>query len=327
MSRALNTNNSFPLVTIAIPAYNVAPYIEKSLESAFSQNYPNIEFLIIPDKCTDNTLDVIQKSVSKYNWLNIRILPPPAEQRGISFNRNLMLKLAKGDYIIFLDSDDFLEENAVTILVKAIRKNNSDLVIANYIKQTLNGEVLKRSNYKPLLINSTNNIIDRCFNSDSTYNYHFACWAKIYSLKFLHDANVFFDNDIILDDWIFSYLIFIRANRMSIIQECVYSYTAMRPGSLVNSKEINNSPKIQNSWLSLSRYYSQWFNDAIESNIQSVIPFLASRLLLINSHIVSKPYPLSMDKLVKALMYSPINRTNISNLFRLLWQQRKAFFL
>lgn len=71
-------NRNTPLVTLAIPAYNVEDYIERSLESALNQNYQKIEFLIVPDKSTDNTFSKAKATLNKYKHLNINILPPHA---------------------------------------------------------------------------------------------------------------------------------------------------------------------------------------------------------------------------------------------------------
>lgn len=64
------------LVTLAIPIYNVEKYVESSLESAFTQSYEDIEFLIIPDKCTDNSLAIVSKLAQKYINRETTILPP-----------------------------------------------------------------------------------------------------------------------------------------------------------------------------------------------------------------------------------------------------------
>lgn len=65
------------LVTLAIPVYNVENYVESSLESAFSQSYDNIEYMIIPDKCTDSSLTVVSSVVHRHSHRKITILPPP----------------------------------------------------------------------------------------------------------------------------------------------------------------------------------------------------------------------------------------------------------
>ncbi len=71
-----------PLVTIGIPAYNVEAFVENSLKSGLTQNYENIEFLIVPDKCTDKTLEKIYVLIKMYKHLNINIIPPPVSTEG-----------------------------------------------------------------------------------------------------------------------------------------------------------------------------------------------------------------------------------------------------
>ena len=101
-------------VSIIIPAYNVCDYIAKALDSCVSQSYPNVEIVVTDDGSSDDTWAVIQKLASS----DKRIIALHQENRGVSSARNPALDHASGDYVLFLDADDWLEVDAVKVLLE-----------------------------------------------------------------------------------------------------------------------------------------------------------------------------------------------------------------
>lgn len=113
------------LVSVIIPCYNVEKYIEQCLDSVISQTYTNIEILLVND-CSPDFLD---KIIQLYASLDNRLAVITHEvNKGLGPSRETGLNLAKGDYVFYLDSDDYLEHNAIELLIKTARKNNSDMV-------------------------------------------------------------------------------------------------------------------------------------------------------------------------------------------------------
>ena len=97
------------LITVIVPCYNVEKYIEKSIDSIMSQSYKNIETILIDDCSTDGTYDKIVKLKEKYNDKIIVI--KNEKNSGAAYSRNQALKIAKGDYIGFVDPDDYIDED------------------------------------------------------------------------------------------------------------------------------------------------------------------------------------------------------------------------
>ena len=117
-----------PLVSVIIPNYNAEKYIEKCIKSVENQTYQNIEIIFIDDGSTDSSFEVIEMMMNDYN--NIHVYRQVNLNASIARNRGI--EIAKGRYIIFLDADDILYENAVYEMVKTAESVNADLVIGNY---------------------------------------------------------------------------------------------------------------------------------------------------------------------------------------------------
>lgn len=114
-----------PLVSIIIPTYNRAKWLVEAVESCLNQIYEPIEIIIIDDGSTDNTKDVVNEII-KYNTLSKHVVYQRQINSGASAARNKGLYLAKGDFIQFLDSDDFLFPKKIELQFKEIKENNAD---------------------------------------------------------------------------------------------------------------------------------------------------------------------------------------------------------
>lgn len=126
-----------PLVSVIVPVYNVAGYLEESLKSLIEQSYQNLDIIIIDDGSTDGG----EKYVDKFakNRKNVRVIHQ--ENRGLSAARNRGLEIAKGDYITFLDSDDFFAKDAIESLLNAATENKVDISTCVHYERKENGEL------------------------------------------------------------------------------------------------------------------------------------------------------------------------------------------
>lgn len=129
-----------PLVSIIIPAYNTAPYIHRAIGSSIRQTYKNIEILIVDDGSTDETLRVAEYFAGTDR--RIRVLTQ--KNAGVSAARNYGINEAKGEYIWFLDSDDWLEDNAIEILIDAQNEHPDKMICADHYYVEVKGGSLLR---------------------------------------------------------------------------------------------------------------------------------------------------------------------------------------
>lgn len=127
-------------VTIGIPVYKSGPFICRSLGSALLQTYPSIEFLLIDDAGKDGSLTIMREI--QHNHLrgtDIRIISHVRNQ-GVAATRNQIIEEARGEYLFFLDSDDIISKNAISLLMHNARRYNADIVFGSYEKIEISGE-------------------------------------------------------------------------------------------------------------------------------------------------------------------------------------------
>ena len=120
--------------SIIIPAYNAENSIQKSIDSILNQTYNNYEIIVVNDGSTDNTINLIEKN-SKIKIINQKNL-------GVSSARNTGIENAKGDFIAFIDADDYIEKNYLEEFNNIIEKYNPDLIICG-INESNNSKIFK----------------------------------------------------------------------------------------------------------------------------------------------------------------------------------------
>lgn len=221
-------------VSVIIPAYNVEKYICKGVESVINQTYKNIEIVIVDDGSTDNTYNVVKKIANS----DIRIKVFQKINGGVSSARNFGLKVANGRYAIFLDSDDWLEKNAVEYLMKLViqyGKNNLVCCDRYWISCNDKSKGLKRT--KPFI----NTGIEKKSANDALlstgtgkYNLQSACY-KLFDLEKIKNNSIYF-NEIIYygEDGLFVFEYLKQTN--GFIYSAIGLWNILeRPGSATNT--------------------------------------------------------------------------------------------
>lgn len=139
------------LISIIVPVYNVELYLDKCMESIVNQTYKNLEIILIDDGSTDDSGKKCDEWARKDN----RIKVIHKENGGVSSARNVGLEMAKGEYIGFVDSDDFIDENMYEMMHREIKKDEIDLVICGAKQITFNEkvELVKTEEYSYQVIN------------------------------------------------------------------------------------------------------------------------------------------------------------------------------
>ena len=120
-----------PQVSIIVPVYNVENYIERCLNSLVNQTFKDIEIITINDGSTDKSLELL----NKYAKEDIRISVIDLGDEGVSYCRNLGIEKANGKYIMFVDSDDWIDSSMVEVMYKKAEENKLDLVMCSYIRE------------------------------------------------------------------------------------------------------------------------------------------------------------------------------------------------
>ena len=126
-----------PLISVMMPTYNNAKYIKQAIESIYAQNYDNMEIIVVDDGSTDNTKEILKQYKNiKYFYM---------EHKGISFARNVALKNSKGEYIAFLDSDDYWLPDKLNIQMQYFQEHPDCQIVFTKYKNIFEKEELKKN--------------------------------------------------------------------------------------------------------------------------------------------------------------------------------------
>lgn len=128
-----------PLVSVIVPVYNVEKYLRKCLRSIIKQSYINIEIIIVNDGSTDNSSEIIQE----FCCLDQRIISISKENGGLSSARNAGVRIAKGEYVWHVDSDDYAEDDCLRQMIESVLYNNADIIVTGYYCENEKYEITK----------------------------------------------------------------------------------------------------------------------------------------------------------------------------------------
>lgn len=204
-------------ISVIIPAYNVEKYIDKCLTSLVNQTLDSIEIIVVNDGSVDNTKNIIDKYKDNYPDI-IKIIN--IKNSGIGPARNIGIKKATGKYITFIDSDDYIKEDALEIAYKEIEKSNSDIVVWDYYEVNESGHILKKDNIKSF---NPTSVLD---NKELLFNINPAPWNKLYKKELFNDIK-FPNNRIKYEDLLTTPKVLLKATKITKIEQ-VLSYYLIR---------------------------------------------------------------------------------------------------
>lgn len=185
------------LISVIIPVYNAEKYIEYCLKSVLDQTYKNLEIILIDDGSTDSSFEIIKY----YQKKDKRIKILKQTNKGAGAARNYGLAVAKGRYIGFVDSDDWIQLDMYEYLIKIMKKENADIVACDYI--TTNRRKSKRYNLLERLTIMDNNTLMKFFLRIHGEKSFYAVWNMLYKADILIDCK--FPEKGITEDLIFNY--------------------------------------------------------------------------------------------------------------------------
>lgn len=202
-------------ISILVPIYNVAPYIEPCLRSLFEQTYPNIEYIFVNDCTQDNSMEILERILTEY--------PQRKEQvkifhhqinRGLAAARNTAIDNANGEYVMIVDSDDYMTLNAVEVMYNAALQTQSDIVIGQMLA-VIKGRIESRKF-------STDSTPTPINNKDIPY-LRLSLWGKIYKRELFTDIRLVEGIDF-GEDAAFTPKLYYYAKKIIVINKVVYYY-------------------------------------------------------------------------------------------------------
>ena len=203
------------IVSIIVPIYNLENKLERCLESIRKQSYTDLEVLLVDDGSSDNSYGICEEYVKK----DSRYRAFRHENKGVSYTRNVGIKHASGDYLMFVDGDDYLGDNWVSDYVAAINSYHADIIIGGLTRIT-GGQ--STSIVPPILGEPNCFWDDLCM--DTTGVYGFAP-NKLYNRELIiNNAIMYSDNMSVQEDWRFAFSAYCCADKIACINTTEYYY-------------------------------------------------------------------------------------------------------
>lgn len=242
-------------ISVIIPVYNVEQYLRECLESVINQTLSELEIICINDGSTDSSLDILREYEQKDN----RIIVINQENEGVAATRNVGISLAKGEYISFIDSDDYIDLDFYEKLYNAAKKYKADIACTNLyrfsdsVKYYLVRYFIKKCTQRPRL----------------KYKYamiprHNYVMNKIYNRVKLQKSNVRFEEGIYFEDIEFSHRIIYYLRALVTVPGTKYNYRD-NPYSIVNVKSDKQQHDFKYAMLKALKFVQQ--NNIIIPNL------------------------------------------------------------
>ena len=215
---------SKPAISVIIPVYNAQDGIKRCVDSLLNQSFKNFEIILLNDGSKDNSLNILKEYELKYSF--VRVIDKQNE--GVAVTRNKGILLAEGEYIMFMDNDDFVDSDYLETFYQAIHEKKLDLVIGGY----------KR-------VNQANQIIFSQDIQQSEWSKYIimAPWAKIYRTEFLKTNNLEFFDYGIGEDIIFNLTAYKTTDKIGLLDYKGYNWYYNNQ-SISNTSQRGFSPEI-----------------------------------------------------------------------------------
>ncbi len=226
-------------VTIGIPMYNVASFIQRTLNSALSQTYHSIEYLLVDDGSIDNSVAIVSEIKDQHPRGEAIRLICLSSNMGPSHARNIIIEQAKGFFLYFMDSDDIIRKDTISLMMKYILEEKADIVFGSLEKITLSGEKILYQ-YRDLHFSQ----------GDFFANYAYRKYAGIQAsacnflarLSIIRDNSLYFYDSDYWEDFVFVLDLVTYYSKAVLLSEITYTYLC-RPNSLSNFQQRQNIDK------------------------------------------------------------------------------------
>lgn len=207
-------------VSVIIPIYNNAKYLSQCIESLINQSLKDVEFIFIDDGSVDNSVEIVEKYIEKDN--RISLFKQSHKNQGAS--RNLGIKKANGEYIAFVDSDDWVDIDFLEVLYKSAKSNDSDIVACSFVYYDKNKKRFKNEfNYRDFPLK----IIEGCYVKnipECFFDMQTSVCNKIFKTDFIKKNNFYFNEKLFFEDFDFFAQTWVKQAKVSFVREYKYFY-------------------------------------------------------------------------------------------------------
>lgn len=293
-------------ISVIVPIYNVEKYLDKCINSIVLQTYKNIEILLIDDGSTDKSFYICEKWKKKDYRINVI----HKSNGGLSDARNYGLNIASGEYVCFIDSDDYIEKDYIEKLYKILIKNKVRVSQCgiNYINEK--DKKLKQIGYKTnIVLNGREIIKDSC-------NKHFieneVVWNRLYDIKIFE--NLRFPKGKVHEDEYITYKILYNEDKIAITAECLYNYRQSNNSIMRSNYSIKKFMDFSEAYKEKIIYFKERGDiEVYDMVIRSYLSNLSNIFIKIKKNIPnSRKYLAEIKKEYRHYFKYAINSKNIS---------------
>lgn len=238
------------LISIVLPIYNVENYIEKCMESVLNQTYKNIEIILVDDGSPDNCPIICDQYVKEDN----RVKVVHKENGGLSDARNAGIKVANGDYITFIDSDDYVDKDYVEFLYNTIEETDADIAIGGHRVIYDSGKIIEKETHENSVL-EPKKVLERILYDDGI---DLSAWGKLYKRYLFNDIK--FPKGRLFEDSATTYMLVDKANKIAINSISKYNYI-IRKNSISNAKFSPKKMDLITSTREMNEYVKNKYPD------------------------------------------------------------------
>ena len=258
------------LISIIVPVYNVEKYLNKCIDSIINQTYKNLEIILVDDGSLDNS----GKICNEYAEKDSRIKVIHKENGGVSSARNKGLEIANGEWVAFVDSDDWIENNFCEVLLNNAIEYKVDIVLCGYNRVSLSN-IDKIRNTKKIIELNANEYLINVLNPQTGFGF---CHMKLYKRKNIRNIK-FKEGLLVGEDALFNEQVSKKIKKAIFVEESLYNYR-INNNSVVRKFDKNYS----NKYLKSIKINKEYIFENYKSNkevIQNYYNFVAYHVLLI----------------------------------------------
>lgn len=289
-------------ISVIIPVYNASPFLDMFVNSLINQTIKDVEFIFINDGSLDNSFEIIEEYSKKDN----RIKLYNQKNNGVSSARNKGISVSKGEYLAFLDPDDYIEFDMLEKMYNLARKYDYDVVICNYIEHNLNENIEKKKDIFSLNKRKENNIIKEVRKELITTQSYGYVWNRIYKKSILKDNNInFCENISMREDLMFSLKIFRYAKSVGYMDNYFYHYF-IRKNSAISKIHYNLYDMTNEIYQETLKCISEWVKND-NKYIESINFLYSSMFFDFSYNLINENRPYSyMIKKIDSIIKNPI---------------------
>lgn len=236
-------------VSLVFPVYNVERVVRESLLSALNQTYGAVEYIIVDDRGSDNSMAVVRETLNAHPRRDAVKVVTHEVNKGLGATRNTGIREASGDYIMFMDSDDFLHEDAVEVLVNSADEG-CDMVVGSYqrVVSSDGGEVKNVFRTGDETVEGRDAIVGAYFRDRKWTE---QCWGKIFRTGFLRDNNLYCLENCNNEDTPFMFQCCLRLKKVRLVSDIIYDWIE-REGSITSRIREKNLVDWYNGFVYMS---------------------------------------------------------------------------